>query len=140
MNHNFTMKKLIGLSLLFMLSFSVFADGGRLVGKWKSNKDTTVTYLKVHTQLTSQQLDAVAQTLGKMTLVFTETNLTATSGTWKFVSPYKVVSETKDSITIESKDPGTQKMTQDKFEFDGAGFWSPDDRIPGYKERFDKQK
>ncbi len=108
------------------------------MGTWKSNKEVTLAYLKIHTSLTPQQLDMVSQSLGKMTLAFDKTNLTMKTDDWKFVSPYKIISETTNSMTIESKDPNTQTLTQSKFEFDGNGFWSPDDSIPGYKERFDK--
>jgi hypothetical protein len=134
------MKKLIGLLLLLICAFSTFAVGERLIGTWKSNKDGTIAYLKAHTQLTAEQLDRVSQSLGKVSLIFDQTNLTLMSGDWKFVSPYKVVSETKNSITIESKDPSTQQMSPTVFEFEAGSLWSPDDRIPGYKERFDKQK
>lgn len=131
------MKKLACL-LLSLLSLSVFAGSEKLIGTWKSNKEATLAYLQSHTQLTSQQLDAVGQALGKMTFTFDKTNLTLKADNWQFVSPYKFISETKTSITIESKDPNTQKLTQSKFEFYGDHFWMPDDRIPGYKERFDK--
>jgi hypothetical protein len=132
------MKKLTSLFLLSILSFSTFAGSEKLMGTWKSNKEVTLAYLKIHTSLTPQQLDMVSQSLGKMTLAFDKTNLTMKTDDWKFVSPYKIISETTNSMTIESKDPNTQTLTQSKFEFDGNGFWSPDDSIPGYKERFDK--
>jgi hypothetical protein len=132
------MKKLTSLFLLSILSFSAFAGSEKLMGTWKSNKEVTLAYLKIHTSLTPQQLDMVSQSLGKMTLTFDKTNLTMKTDDWKFVSPYKIISETTNSMTIESKDPNTQTLTQSKFEFDGNGFWSPDDSIPGYKERFDK--
>jgi hypothetical protein len=132
------MKKLTSLFLLFILSLSAFAGSEKLIGTWKSNKEATLAYLQTHTHLTSQQLDMVGQSLGKMTFTFDETNLTLRADNWKFVSPYKFISATITSITIESKDPNTQKLTQSKFEFYGDHFWIPDDRIPGYKERFDK--
>lgn len=132
-------KKLYLISLLF-LSICCFAGSERLVGTWKSNKQETLAYLKNHTRLTSQQLDMVAQSLGKTTLTFDKTNVTMSSGSWKFISPYKIVSETTNVIIIESKDPNTQKMARGRFEFDGNGFWIPDDKILGYKERFDRLK
>jgi hypothetical protein len=132
------MKKIIALVCISLISATVFAGGEKLIGTWKSNKDATLLYLKNHTKLTSQQLDKVATTLGQMTITFDAGNLTLKSGDWNFVSTYKVVSETKDSITIESEDPGTKKPSQSVFEFDNNSLWSPDDRIPGYKEKFDK--
>jgi hypothetical protein len=124
--------------LLFIMSLSAFAGSERLVGTWKSNKDATLAYLKIHTSLTSPQLDLVARSLGKTTFTFDKANVTMESDSWKFISPYKIISETTNSMTIESQDPGTQKPTQTVLEFDSTGFWTPDDRIPGYKERFDK--
>ena len=117
---------------------SAIADGEELIGTWKSNKEATVAYLRIHTHLTSPQLDLVAQALGKMTFTFDKTNLTTRKDDWKVVRPYKIVSETTNSVTIESKNPNTQRPGQSKFEFDGNSFWNSDDRIPGYKERFDK--
>ena len=132
------MKKFIALVCVVFISATVFAGNEKLIGTWKSNKDATVAYLKTHTKLTSQQLDKLATVFGKMTITFDAKNVTFKSGDWKFTSAYKVISETKDSITIESEDPGTKKPSQGKLEFDGNGFWCPDDKIPGFKEKFDK--
>jgi hypothetical protein len=67
-----------------------------------------------------------------------ETGLTRKAGDWKFTSPYKIISETKDSMTIESQDPNTHDQTKTILEFDATGFWTPDDKVLDYKERFDK--
>ena len=131
------MKKLAILFLLIMW-VSAFAGSERLVGTWKSNKDATLAYLKIHTSLTAAELDRASHALGKLTFTFDKANVTMESGAWKFVSAYKIVSETKNAITIESQDPGTKKPTQTVLELDRTGFWTPDNRIPGYKERFDK--
>ena len=131
------MRKSICLYLL-LVTLSAFAGGGRLLGAWKSDKPGTLVYLQSHTHLTGQQLDLVAQALGKTTFTFDKTNMTVSADNWKFVSPYKIVSETPNSITFEAKDPGTQMPGTNVFEFYGDHFWSSDDRIPGYKERFDK--
>jgi len=131
------MKQLACL-LLLVLSLSVFAGGEKLIGTWKSNKAATMTYLKSHTRLSGQQVDVIGLALGKMSFTFDQTNLTLISDNWKFVSPYKIISETDRSVTIESKNPQTQKLEQSAFEFYGDHFWAPDDKIPGYKERFDK--
>jgi hypothetical protein len=117
---------------------SAFAGSEKLIGTWKSNKAGTLAYLQSHTHLTDQQLAVVGLALGKMSFTFDKTNMTLISDNWKFVSPYKVVSETANSVTIESKNPQTQQLAQSAFEFYGDHFWVPDDRIPGYKERFDK--
>jgi hypothetical protein len=131
------MKKLTCL-LILVLSLSAFAGGEKLIGTWKSNKAGTLAYLKTHTHLTGQQLDVVGLALGKMSFVFDKTNMVMQTDDWKQVRPYKFVSKTANSVTIESKDPKTQKTEQSVFEFYGDHFWVPDDRIPGYKERFDK--
>jgi hypothetical protein len=131
------MWKLISFGLL-LVTLSVFAGGDRLLGVWKSNKPGTLAYLQSHTHLTGQQLDLVAQALGKTTFIFDKTSMTVSADDWKFVSPYKIVSESPNSITFEAKDPTTQIPGTNVFEFYGDHFWSPDDRIPGYKERFDK--
>jgi hypothetical protein len=131
------MRKLTCFYLL-LVTLSAFADGDGLLGVWKSNKPGTLAYLQSHTHLTDQQLDLVAQTLGKTTFTFDKTNMTISADNWKFASPYKIVSKTPNSITFEAKDPSTQIMGTNVFEFYGNHFWSSDDRIPGYKERFDK--
>lgn len=132
------MKKLAAILVLFVVALSSFAGNEKLIGTWKSNKAGTMAYLKTHTHLSDQQVDAIGQALGKMSFTFDETNMTLTSDNWKFVSSYKVLSETANSVTIESKNPQTQKLEQSVFEFYGDHFWVPDERIPGYKERFDK--
>jgi len=123
---------------LLLVTLSAFAGGDGLLGTWKSNKPGTLAYLQSHTHLTDKQLDLVAQSLGKTTFTFDKTNMTVSADSWKFVSPYKVVSETHNLITFEAKDPNSQIMGTNVFEFYGDHFWSSDDRISGYKERFDK--
>ena len=132
------MKTIVTVFLVLASSFFALAGGERLIGTWKSNKQMTLVYLKAHTQLTAEQLDKVGQVLGKMTMTFDKTDLTVASGHWTFRSPYKVTGETGNVIVIQSKDPDSHQMTESKLEFDGNGFWSPDERVPGYKERFDK--
>jgi len=136
LSYSADMNKSLGFCLLLVTCFSALAGDGRLIGNWRSDKEATLAYLKSHTRLTAQQLDKVGQMLGKMTVTFTATNLTLKSEGWKFESPYKVVSETKDSVTLESTDPGSGKLTRDKYELDANGFWTTDNRIPGFKERF----
>ncbi len=123
---------------LLLVALPVFAGNEKLIGTWKSNKDATVAYLKTHTQLSPKQLEVLGKVLGKMTITFDKNTLTEKSGDWQFSTPYKIISETANSITIESNDPQTKKPTKSVFEFDGNSFWSPEDKIPGYKERFDK--
>jgi hypothetical protein len=132
------MKNLILAVLCFFISISAFAGSEKLIGTWKSNKETTLNYLKTHTKLTPEQLAKVGGALGKMTITFDANNMTLKSGDWKFSSSYKFISETQNVIVIESEEPGNKKISQTKFEFEGDGFWTPDDKIPNYKERFDK--
>jgi hypothetical protein len=132
------MKKIIALFLLIITACTTFAGNERLIGIWKSNKEATLAYLKVHTKLTPQQLDKIGTALGTTTITFDQTNLVMKSGDWKYATPYKIISETKNSVTAESKDPGSVKPTPTIYEFEGNSFWVADDRIPGYKERFDK--
>jgi hypothetical protein len=133
------MKKICTLSVLFLAaSLSLFAGNERLIGTWKSNKDAMLAYLKIHTKLTPEQLDALAPLLGKMTFIMDNTNITMQLGDWKFTSRYKIISETKDAVTIESQDPSTHDQTKTILELDATGFWTPDDKIRDYKERFDK--
>lgn len=132
------MKRFPALAFMLVLSLSAFAGSERFIGTWKSNKAATLSYLKAHTKLTPQQLDKLGTALGTLTITFDKTNMTMRQGDWSFVSPYKIISETTNSITIESKDPTTQKISPTILELDSNGFWTPDDKIPGYKERFDK--
>ena len=132
------MKKIIVLFLLIITAFTTFAGNERLIGIWKSNKEATLAYLKVHTKLTPQQLDKIGTALGSTTITFDQTNLVMKSGDWKYATPYKIISETENFVTVESKDPGSVKPTPTIYEFEGNSFWVADDRIPGYKERFDK--
>jgi hypothetical protein len=133
------MKSIILVAAVW-LSFSArgLACTERLIGTWRSNKEVTLQYLKTHTKLTQQQFDKVGTVLGKMVIVFDSERLTEKSGNWKFTTKYTIVEETKDAVTIEAEDPGTKKLTKTKFTLDSTGFWTPDDKIPGYQERFDK--
>ena len=133
------MKKL-SFSTLLLVAFLFPAEAGNelLIGTWKSNRESTLEYLKTHTKLTPPQLEKVGSVLGKMEFIFDAQTWTAKSGDWKFVSKYKVVEESKGVLTIESDDPDTKKPTKTRIELDGRGLWVTDDKIPGYKERFDK--
>jgi hypothetical protein len=132
-------KKLIAtIALIFAVLLPVSAGSERLAGTWKSNKAATLDYLKKHTKLTPQQLEKLDTILGKTVFIFDAQNVTLKSGDWKFVSKYKILEESKDLIVIESDDPQTRKPTKTRIELDAKGFWTPDDKIAGYKERFDK--
>jgi len=133
------MKNLILTAVVLVtFSFRVHAASQRLIGTWKSNREVTLQYLKTHTKLTSQQLDKLAPILGKMVVVFDSERITEKSGNWKFTTKYTIIEEIKNTVTIEAEDPGTKKLTKTKFTLDASGFWTPDEKIPGYQERFDK--
>ena len=117
-----------------------YAGNERLIGTWKSNKPATLDYLKTHTKLTLARLEKVGTLLGKMVFIFDERTVTFKSGDWKFISKYKIIKEDKTTIVIETENPETKKPEQTRMELDTKGFWTPDDKIPGYKERFDKNE
>jgi len=75
-----------------------------------------------------------------MVIVIDAETFTLKQDDWKFTTKYKILSETKNTITFEAENPQTRKMEKGVFEFDasGKGFWSSDDKIEGFKERFDK--
>ncbi len=132
------MKKIALMVTAFALLLPAHAGSERLIGTWKSNRPSTLDYLKTHTKLTPQQLEKVGTALGKMVFIFDAQNVTLKSGDWKFVSKYKILEESKAVIIIESENPETKKLEKTRMELDANGFWTPDDKIPGYKERFDK--
>jgi hypothetical protein len=135
------MKTLVVLNIAFAFSvLSALAGPEKMQGTWKSNKGATVAYLKLHTSLNEAQINKIATVLGKMEIIVDAETMTFKQDDWKFTSKYKVISETKNTITFERDDPQTKKLTKCVVEFDasGKGFWAADEKIPGYKERFDK--
>src|SRR5215475_1542391 len=102
-------KSLLGILVLLTVSSQMHAASQRLIGSWKSNKPDTVEYLKKHTKLTPQQLDKISSILGKTIIVFDTQRMTMKSGTWEFSSKYTILNETKDTVTIESEEPGSRK-------------------------------
>jgi hypothetical protein len=135
------MNKLLVLGLILTFSvLSSLAGPEKMLGTWKSNKGATVAHLKIHTGLTKVQIEKISTVLGKQVLVIDADTIHSTLDDWKFTSKYKVLSETKNTITFESEDPQTKKLVKSTFEFDasGKGFWVSDDKIEGFKERFDK--
>jgi hypothetical protein len=135
------MTKLLLLGAAIVLStFSSLAGPEKMLGTWKSNKGATVAHLKIHTALTKGQIEKIATVLGKMTIVVDAETMTLQHDDWKFTSKYKILSETKNTITVEAQDPQTKKPIKSVFEFDasGKGFWIADEKIEGFKERFDK--
>jgi hypothetical protein len=129
----------LGFILIFT-TLSVFAGPERMLGTWKSNKGATVAHLKIHTSLTKRQIEKLSTVLGKMLIVIDAETITLKQDDWTFTSKYKVLSEVKNTITFEAQDPQTKKLVKSVFEFDGSGkgFWTGEEKIPGYKERFDK--
>ncbi len=133
------MKKIVLMGVLGLgLLLPAQAGTDRLIGSYKSNKEVTLAYLKTHTTLSPEQLERVSKFLGKMVVTFDAKTVTEATGAGKFSSPYTIVEETKDTITIESLDADTKKMSKSKFDVDTNGIWAIDERIKGYKERFDK--
>jgi len=134
------MNKLLVLGLLIFSTSSLLAGPEKMLGTWKSNKGATVAHLKIHTALTKTQIEKISTVLGKMVIVIDAETFTLKQDDWKFTTKYKILSETKNTITFEAENPQTRKMEKGVFEFDasGKGFWSSDDKIEGFKERFDK--
>ena len=134
------MNKFLIIGLLIFSTSSLFAGPEKMLGTWKSNKGATVAHLKIHTALTKIQIEKISTVLGKMVIVIDAETFTLKQDDWKFTTKYKILSETKNTITFEAENPQTKKMEKGVFEFDasGKGFWSSDDKIEGFKERFDK--
>src|SRR5271154_3970395 len=72
-------KRILTGALALALVLSAQADGDRLAGSWKSNKEATLDYLKAHTALSSEQLKRVGAILGKQILTFDGHSLKAQS-------------------------------------------------------------
>jgi hypothetical protein len=134
------MKKLVLTAVvLSLISLSAYAGGEKLIGTWKSNKEATLEHLKANTKLTPEQLEKIGTVLGEMKVVVTAEKLTFTHRKWKFVTGYRVIYETPTSIMIEHQDE-KRKLVKSTLDLDEKGYWSAlgSDKIPGYKERFDK--
>ncbi len=120
-------------------SVSVVAGGERLVGTWKSNKTVTLEYLKAHTTLEGAQLEKVGKLLGSREFTFKAESMTVTSdGRNLHTVSYKFLQETNGVLTFEAYDPSVRKIMPNVVEIDETGMWVTSDKIPGYKERFDK--
>ena len=134
------MNKFLALGLLIFNTLPLLAGPEKMLGTWKSNKGATVAHLKIHTALTKIQIEKISTVLGKMVSVIDAETFTLKQDDWKFTTKYKILSETKNTITFEAENPQTRKMEKGVFEFDasGKGFWSSDDKIEVFKERFDK--
>jgi hypothetical protein len=126
--------------LVFTITLSSFAGAERLIGSWKSNKSATVAHLRINTRLTSAQIDKISTVLGQMVIVVDTNTMTLKHGDWTFTSNYRIVEEKTNAITVEAQDPQTKKLIKSTLELDrsGRGFWIADDKIEGFKERFDK--
>jgi hypothetical protein len=124
--------------LVWTFLLPVYAGNERLIGTWKSNKQATLEYLKTHTKLTPAQVEKVGTVLGKTVIVFDEHTLTLKSGDWKLVSKYKIVKEDRSTIILQTENQATKKSEKMPIELDAKGFWTPDEKIPGYKERFER--
>ncbi len=134
------MNKLLVLGLLIFSTSPLLAGPERMLGTWKSNKGATVAHLKIHTALTKIQIEKISTVLGKLVMEIDAETMTLKMDDWKFTTKYKILSETKNTITFEAENPQTKKIEKGVFEFDasGKGFWNSDDKIEGFKERFDK--
>ena len=134
------MNKFLVIGLLIFSTLPLLAGPEKMLGTWKSNKGATVAHLKIHTALTKTQIEKISTVLGKMTIVVDAETMTLKHDGWTFTSKYKILSETKNAITVEAQDPQTKKPVKSVFEFDasGKGFWIADEKIEGFKERFDK--
>ena len=128
-------------AILFLMTvFTTLAGTEKLIGTWKSNKGATVAHLKIHTRLVPAQIDRISSILGEMTITFDAETMTSVHRDWKYATKYKIVKEEKNTVTIEATNPKTKKLEKIQLEFDssGKGFWTPDEKVEGYKERFDK--
>src|SRR5688572_2332731 len=120
------MIRFLALGFLVLSTLSMPAGPEKMLGTWKSNKSATVAHLKIHTGLTKIQIEKISTALGKMVIVIDAETFTLKQDDWKFTTKYKILSETKNTITFEAENPQTRKMEKGVFEFDasGKGFWS----------------
>ena len=58
----------IKMLLLSVISTSAGADS-RLIGKWVSDRDMTISFVKKHLKRTDEQLEVLAQMFGRMVIV-----------------------------------------------------------------------
>src|SRR4026208_2610828 len=110
------MNKLLVLGLLIFSTSSLLAGPERMLGTWKSNKNATVAHLKIHTALTKIQIEKISTILGKLVIVIDAETMTLKMDDWKFTTKYKILSETKNTITFEAENPQTKKIEKGVFE------------------------
>jgi hypothetical protein len=114
------------------------ADPQRLVGTWKSDRKATLDYLKQHTKLSFEELGKIDPILGKTVLIFDRKTMTAQNGDWKVVTKYAIIREEPNYVVVQTIDPKTKLLEQTRLDLDKDGIWVPEEKVPGYKERFQK--
>lgn len=83
-----------------------------MIGTWKSDKKSTLEYLKEHAKLSSEALAKLDPVLGKMVLVYDGQTVTAQDGDSKSVVKYAIIRESEKAVTIQTIDPKTKKLQQ----------------------------
>ena len=112
----------------------------RLDGKWRSNKDETVSAWKHEGIIQAKVIDRFEkEVLGKMVVTYAGRRVTSTSDDWIENSKYRIVEAGTDYVVFDQFSGVYQRTLRWKVRFVKNGYWiSNDEILKGYMEKFDR--
>ena len=92
----------VAIATLLWMSAPVMAEPAKdLLGSWRSNRELTAREMDKSTRVTREQRAILEPMFGELIFVYTESEATAFIDGTVSVTPYKVISQTSNSVVIE---------------------------------------
>lgn len=120
--------------LLFVLPWTSVDAAPALIGKWKSDHELTMRFARDRAKMEDKTILFLDQMMGRLSLVFTPTQLLAEMPDWQSETAggvrsqlvgfreshrYKVLGSTADQVAIMSPEPVTGRQTITVYNFEG---------------------
>jgi len=100
---NFILVFFILLSVLLVLSGCNTPASERIIGKWSGETEKNITIVKEKAE-TSMEQEMMYEMYSAIKLEFTKDTLKTTMGDFEAIMSYKVLSESKNDLTIQTED------------------------------------
>jgi len=108
-----------------------------LIGRWRSDRATTLAKLADHPTITREQRALLDEILGELVIEYAPNTLTAQLDDWSETNPYEIVQQGTDFVDVRSYDPTLRKRITRRVWVDGTRMWIWVEGI-GFHEYFER--
>jgi hypothetical protein len=132
-----TLRTALVACLLLVAPLAQAGPREELLGRWRSDRSTTLAKLVGHPKITAEQRALLEEILGELVIEYEEAFFTAHLDDWTETRPYEVVAEGSDFVDLRSYDAVMGKTIQRRVWVEGTRMWLWVEGI-GFYEHFER--